>query len=147
VNAGLLPSPSNYVWLYNDALKLRVFLSKHSSGFAVMGDAARLPLRPRIADVTFIVEVSHHLPNSAFRECLAEAARVTRGRLIFIDAVRGKRVRSKLMWQLDLGRHPRTEQSMVDYLDTNFQVESVDRFRGVNHDHVMFVCTPKVAAS
>ena len=109
---------------------------------AVLGDAGRLPLLTSAADGALMVEVSHHIPDSALRSMLSEAARVTRGTFLFIDAVRGPRLRSKLMWQLDLGRHPRSEPEILEALGEGFSVERLERFRGVNHDHLLCVCAP-----
>ncbi len=43
-------------------------------------------------------------------------------------------VRSKFLWQLDLGRFPRSEEELIRALETSFALEKVERFR-VNHDH------------
>jgi SAM-dependent methyltransferase len=140
--AALVPPETRYVWLDNDRLKLRGFLSKSIDCVAVIGDAARLPFRDRTADVTVMVEVSHHLPNDVLLDCFREIARVTRERFVFVDALRGARLRSKLLWQLDLGRFPRTEAELVEALETSFDVRGIGRFR-VNHDHVVCTCAPR----
>ncbi len=144
--AGLVPRETRYVWLDNDRLKLRGLLSKQIDCLAVLGDAARLPFASDAADWTVMVEVSHHLPDEALRACLDEAARVTRERFVFVDALRGTRLRSKLMWQLDLGRFPRSEDELLDALETRFELEKVERFR-VNHDHLLCVCVPRSRVS
>jgi SAM-dependent methyltransferase len=139
---GLLPPKARYIWLDNDRLKLRGLLSKKLDCLAVLGDAARLPFGSDSADWTVMVEVSHHLPDGALRDCLAEAARVTRERFLFVDALRGTRLRSRLLWQLDLGRFPRTEEQLMGALQESFVLEDVERFR-VNHDHLLCVCSPR----
>jgi uncharacterized protein YbaR (Trm112 family) len=138
---GLISPETHYVWLDNDRLKLRGLLSKGIECWAVLGDAARLPFASDAVGWAVMVEVSHHLDDGALRACLEEAARVTRDRFIFVDAVRGLRLRSKLLWQLDLGRFPRTEDELIGVLETSFEVEQVERFR-VNHDHLLCVCAP-----
>jgi SAM-dependent methyltransferase len=142
--AGLLQPGMRYIWLDNDTLKLRGFLAKAIDCYAVLGDAVRLPFRDGAADWTVMVEVSHHLADNALLASLHEAARVTRHRFLFVDALRGRRLRSRLLWQLDLGRFPRTEDELVQALDTSFEVEAVERFR-VNHDHLLCVCVPRHA--
>ena len=137
----LVSPETRYVWLDNDVLKLRGFVSKSIDCMAVLGDAARLPFAEKTADVTVMVEVSHHLPNAVLRTCLEEVGRVTRDRFVFVDAVRGRRLRSKLLWQLDLGRFPRTEAELVDALGATFEIQKLSRFR-VNHDHVVCTCVP-----
>ena len=138
----LLSPETRYVWFDNDRLKLRGLLSKAIDCCAVLGDAARLPFGSAVADWTVMVEVSHHLHDGALQECLEEAARVTRKHFLFVDALRGSRLRSKLLWQLDLGRFPRSEDELLTALETSFELEKVERFR-VNHDHVLCVCVPR----
>ena len=139
---GLVADETRYVWLDNDRLKLRGLLSKKLDCLAVLGDAARLPIASDAADWTVMVEVSHHLPDEALEACLREAARVTRDRFVFVDALRGSRLRSKLLWQLDLGRFPRTAEELMVALEKSFVLEDVERFR-VNHDHLLCVCSPR----
>jgi uncharacterized protein YbaR (Trm112 family) len=138
---GLVPPETRYIWVDNDRLKLRGLLSKKIDCSAVLGDAARLPFRSDAADWTVMVEVSHHLDDGALQGCLEEAARVTRERFVFVDALRGSRLRSKLLWQLDLGRFPRSEDELIGALEESFELEKVERFR-VNHDHLLCVCRP-----
>jgi SAM-dependent methyltransferase len=141
VVAELLPPETRYVWFDNDTLKLRGLLSKPVHCWAVLGDAARLPFKTDAAEWSAMVEVSHHLDDRALRESLKEAARVTRERFIFVDALRGSRLRSKLLWQLDLGRFPRREEQLIAALKTSFELEKIERFR-VHHDHILCVCIP-----
>ena len=143
---GLLSPEARYVWLDNDRRKLRGFLAKGIEGAAVLGDAARLPFASDAADWTVMVEVSHHLPDRALQDCLEEAARVTRNRFLFVDGLRGPRLRSKLLWQLDLGRFPRSEDEVVGALERSFEVERLKRFR-VNHDHLLAVCVPRLSSA
>jgi uncharacterized protein YbaR (Trm112 family) len=138
----LLPPGARYIWLDNDTLKLRGLLARQLSCDAVLGDAARLPFRDASADWTAMVEVSHHLPDAALAACLAEVARVTRDRLLFVEQLQTGRLRSRILWQLDLGRFPRTEEEVVAALETSFAIENVERFR-VNHDHLLCVCAPR----
>jgi uncharacterized protein YbaR (Trm112 family) len=140
--AGLLGPETRYVWFDNDRLKLRGLLAKKVDCWAALGDAARLPFASEAADWTVMVEVSHHLPDDALEACLAEAARVTKDRFLFVDALRGSRLRSKLLWQLDLGRFPRSEEELVAALEAAFEIEKLQPFR-VNHDHLLCVCVPR----
>ena len=141
----LLPTGTTYVWLDNDRLKLRGLLSKPIDCLAVLSDGAALPFVDRAVDWTSMVEVSHHLPDEALRACLSEIARVTRDRFVFVDALRGDRLRSNVMWELDLGRFPRREDDLLAALEERFEIESIVRFR-VNHDHLLCVCAPRAGA-
>jgi SAM-dependent methyltransferase len=136
--ATLLPPTARYVWLDNDAVKLPGLLAKAVDGFAILGDAARLPIGDDAVDIVAMVEVSHHLPDDAFRAFLREAARVARERLVFVDGLRTPRWRSRVLWGLDLGRHPRTDEEVQTILQERFEIERTVRFR-VNHDHVIHV--------
>jgi SAM-dependent methyltransferase len=140
--ATLIQPETRYIWFDNDRQKLRGFLGKELGSFAVLGDAASLPFRDLAADWTVMVEVSHHLPDDALRSCLEQTARVTRSRFLFVDALRGERVRSKLLWHLDLGRFPRTENELVSHLRMPFDVARIERFQ-VHHDHLVCVCLPR----
>jgi SAM-dependent methyltransferase len=141
--AGIAPADTRYIWLDNDTLKLRGFLSKSIDALAVLGDGTRLPFRDDASDTTVMVEVAHHLPDVSLRACFDEIARVTRHRFLFVDALRGARLRSRLLWQLDLGRFPRGEDELLSALGASFEIASVERFR-VNHDHLLCLCTPRV---
>jgi SAM-dependent methyltransferase/uncharacterized protein YbaR (Trm112 family) len=144
--ASLLPPDATYVWFDNDRQKLKGFLAKRAKALAVLGDAARLPYSDGAVDWSTMVEVSHHLPDDVLRDCLREIARVTRERFVFVDGLRGDRLRSRLMWQLDLGRFPRREETLIDALEEHFELETVRRFR-VNHDHLLCVCAPRDGGS
>lgn len=140
--AGLLPPATRYIWLDNDVRKLQGLLAKRADCDAVLGDAAALPFGSQAIEWSLMVEVSHHVPDEALHACFTEASRVTRERFLFVDAVRGPRRRSRIMWHLDLGRFPRTEEDLLTRLEQTYALESVERFRGVNHDHVLCVCVP-----
>ena len=140
--AGLIGPETRYVWFDNDERKLDGLLSKPTDCDAVLGDAARLPFKDGAVDWSLMVEVSHHVPGDALDACLSEAARVTSRRFVFVDAVRGPRLRSRAMWHLDLGRFPRAEDDLLARLGESHTLETVERFRGVNHDHLLCVCIP-----
>ena len=140
--AGLTPAGTRYVWLDNDVLKLRGFLARSTAGEAVLGDAAQLPVADDAVDWAVMVAVSHHLPDDVFDTCLHEAARVTRDRFLFVDALRGRRLRSGLLWQLDRGRFPRTEAVLLEAIARRFEVTRVERFSEI-HDYLLCVASPR----
>ena len=143
---GLTASGTRYLWLDNDALKLRGFLTGSTSGVAVLGDAAHLPFADDSVDWTTMVAVSHHLPDDTLDAFLGEASRVTRARFVLVDAVRGRRIRSKALWQLDRGRFPRTEDELLEAISKRFEVTNVDRFREI-HDYLLCVASSRRATS
>jgi uncharacterized protein YbaR (Trm112 family)/predicted nicotinamide N-methyase len=140
----VLPFATRYIWLDNDILKLRGLLTRGVECLAILGDAAQLPFRDSSIDVVVIVDVSHHLPTHSLQQFLAAAARVTRERLIFVDAVRSPRLTSKLLWTFDLGRHPRSAEELVSAIGRSFVLEKLERFR-IHHDYVLCVATPRTA--
>jgi SAM-dependent methyltransferase len=142
--AALLPQAARYVWLDNDTLKLRGLRSKGIDCFAILGDAAELPLHDSAVDVVVSVDVSHHLSTESLQQFLAATARVTREHLIFVDAVRSPRLRSRLLWTFDLGRHPRSLEELVSMIGRGFELKKLERFR-IHHDYVLCVATPRTA--
>lgn len=143
--AGIVPSRTRYVWLDNDRMKLQGLLSKRLECYAVLADAAHLPVADRGADWTVMVEVSHHLSDEELRTCLSETARVTRERFVFVDALQGSRLRSRALWKLDLGRFPRPERDLLDALEQDFELQEVERF-SVNHGHLLCVGVPRAGS-
>ena len=139
--SGLVPRDARYLWLDNDPLKLRGLLKRPIDCYAVLCDAARLPVADDAVDWTSMIAVSHHLPGPALDVCLGEIARVTRDRFVFVDALRGRRRRSRLLWQLDRGRFPRTEDELVSALSKRFELVRVEHFR-VSHDYLLCVGAP-----
>lgn len=140
--ADILPSEARYVWLDNDRLKLTGFIAKGVPALTILGDAAQLPFRDAAVDVVTMVEVAHHLPDEAFSAFLSEAARVTGERFVLADGLRTGRLRSRILWALDLGRHPRTDDELQAALSRCFEIREIVRFR-VNHDHVIYDCVPR----
>jgi SAM-dependent methyltransferase len=140
--AGHLPPGATYVWLDNDVVKLRGLEEHDVECLAVIGDASRLPLADESVDFTATASVSHHLPDEAFAGFVAEAARVTREALVFLDAVKTPRLTSRVLWAGDLGRHPRTEDEIVSALGRHFDVDHIERFR-TRHDYVLLRCHPR----
>lgn len=138
----LMPDGTKYIWLDNDRHKLKGFLARSTSAFAVLGDAARLPMAEGAVEWTVMVAVTHHLPDDVLGRCLGEAARVTRDRFVFVDAVRGPRIRSRLLWKADRGRFPRTEPELVTALSETFDFSRIECFSGI-HDYVLCVGSPR----
>ncbi len=98
----LLPEPQRYIWLDEDAAKLPRAHGSATIVRAILGDATRLPLRERSIDVALCLAMSHHLSDPQLEAMLGELARVVRHRLV------ANSVRSRLLWAIDRGRHPRT---------------------------------------
>src|SRR5439155_24151670 len=99
-----------------------------SRSAAVLGDATNLPLRDRSVDWAICVSVSHHLDDHGFGLMLDELRRVTRDRVVFLDAVASPAVRSRLLWRYDRGRHPRPVEVLRRELSSRFEIVSAEEF-------------------
>jgi SAM-dependent methyltransferase len=144
--AELVPRGSRYLWLDTDPIKLRGFLARSVPSDAVLGDAARIPFLDDVVERATMIAVSHHLPDAALESCLREVARVTHDRFVFVDAIRGRRARSRLLWQIDRGRTPRTAAERLDAISTHFEVVEVARFSKL-HEYLLCVGTPRHSGS
>lgn len=110
----------------------------------VLGDARSLPIRSGAADVVLATALSHHLDAAGVESMLGEAARVLapHGRLVFADALRAPRLRSRLLWWLDRGAHPRSETELLALIDAHFEVERSERL-ALLHRFLLVVARPR----
>jgi SAM-dependent methyltransferase len=141
--ASRIPRGSRYIWLDPDRRKLDGFLQRRRglAAAALLGDGARLPLRDHSVDDVLCVAVAHHLDSGSLPLMLAEAARVCRGRLIFLDPViAGSRI-SRLLWRLDRGSFPRHASELRREVSTRFEIEWSEEFE-VHHRYWLAVARP-----
>jgi len=109
---------------------------------AVAGDAARLPFPDRTFDLTLTVFLFHHLDDETVHGVLPELARVTSGRLLFLEPLRNdRRAISRWLWRYDRGRHPRTRPALVALLERSFELVKVEEF-AVYHEYLLCVGKP-----
>jgi SAM-dependent methyltransferase len=140
---------SQYVCLDNDPLKLQGFRRKNPTRHLLRGDAARLPIRSQSVDVVLCKNVAHHLPEEVFAAFLGESARVLKatGHFLFIDPLWApERRRGRVLWALDRGSNPRSEETLRALIERRFQLDQWERF-AVHHAYVLAVCRPATAAS
>lgn len=138
----LLPPEATYVWFDYDVQKLRGYRGRNPGGLAVIGNARRLPFADGSVDVLVTVDVSHHLDDDGLRELLAEARRVTRGTMVFVDALRRDDLRSRLLWRYDAGAMPRDLSSLRDLVAESFVIDREQTFR-VLHEYVLLRAHPR----
>jgi len=85
----ILPAVSSYCWLDPDPLKLALFQERvHDVTYAVkaiIGDAAHLPFIDDSFDTTLFFSIAHHLDDHQFINALAESARVTKDKMVFLN--------------------------------------------------------------
>ena len=139
----LLPRSARYVWLDNDPDKLRGIRPAHGHLRGILGDATQLGLRDGSVDVALCLAMSHHLADEQLTAMLAELARVVRDRLVFLDAVvvPGS-VRSRLLWAIDRGRHPRTGSMLRGALEREFEILTVHEY-AVYHHYLLCTAAPR----
>jgi ubiquinone/menaquinone biosynthesis C-methylase UbiE len=141
----LVPDTAQYIWQDIDPKKLAGFRRRHSASSTLLGDAANLPLPDDSVDATLCAALSHHLSDEELPRVLHEIARVTRERLVFMDAItRADSLLDRLLWSIDRGSYPRSAAALLAALQQAFVVDSVERFR-VYHEYI--VCTARPADS
>lgn len=130
------------VYIDVDARPLLALRRRDAKSRAAAADASRLPFEDGAFDVTLCVAVSHHLAPEVLEGAVSELARVTRRRLVFLDAVRddGRRL-SRWLWKLDRGRYPRTQEDLGAALARRFRLDPPANFT-VLHRYVLWVATP-----
>ena len=138
-----IPRGGCYVWLDEDPIKLQGFRSRDTDDPALLGDATHLGIANRCVGVTLCSGLSHHLADDEVSKLFAELARVTRDKLVFLDAVDDPSSRvSRMLWSADRGSYPRTEERLLELLGRHFAIESHERFKPA-HTFVLCVCRPK----
>lgn len=114
----------NYCCLDIDLARVRVARRRGSSG--IQGDVTAMPVADASIDIVVLRAISHHLDDAGFARLVAESWRVVKptGRLLFLDPVLAPSwLPGRLMWSIDQGSHPRTEERMRTVLETHFDLE------------------------
>lgn len=90
-------------------------------------------------DVVLWVALSHHLTDCQLEGALAEAGRVARHRLIFLDALQSPSSPvSRLLWGIDRGSHPRPAEILIAAIERHFHLEQIMRYK-VYHRYLLCV--------
>src|SRR6266481_2879417 len=134
----LWPTNCRYVCLDIEMPKLERFRSKVPGGLAVLSDATRMPLANGSVYVVMCMAVVHHLTDAMFDQVLGEALRVLKlgGHLILLDPVLNReRLAGRILWRLDRGSYPRTEQDLRKKLDSRVKIIHWEKF-AIYHEYV-----------
>ena len=117
----LFPSTWKYISVDSD--------ERHLDGRADVekriGVASALPIESNSADLVTIIGSSHHSDYKTWPLVLAESHRILRpsGHLLFADGLYSKYdPLSRLFWTLDIGRHPRTYDQLIQDLESYSEV-------------------------
>jgi hypothetical protein len=135
-----LDSSVEYAVAEIDAAKLALLRQKHPSAIAVRADASRLPARAGSFDIGLLVFVCHHLDDPTLDAALGELARVCGGRALVMDPIWApRRIRGRLLWRYDDGRHPRTVAELGSAIRRHFTVSAEDSF-AIHHEYHIWRC-------
>jgi len=139
----ILDPSARYFAADNDAKKLARLRTKYPNAEAIGADVTRLPFPSGAMGLTLLVFVCHHLDDTALGQALAELARVTHGCVLIMDPLwEPRRLRSRLLWHYDEGRHPRTAAELSDRIARHLSIEREDRFT-VHHRYHIWRCRPR----
>jgi SAM-dependent methyltransferase len=141
--ARLLPPGTDYWALDNDPGKLRRLAIKVPYAHCLEGSALAIALPDGAVDWTVCVALAHHLDDDGLPRLCAELARVTRDRLVFLDALwTSRRGVANSLWRYDRGSHPRSAETLLSALGEHFELGRVERFR---HLHEYVLCSGRPA--
>jgi len=137
----ILHESARYVAADLDIQKLTRLRQKHGTAVpAVASDIGTLPMRPGAFDLALLVFVCHHLSDGALAATLRELARVCRGRVFIMDPVWvPERWRSRVLWQYDEGKYPRTAAALRRAIESAFTIEHEEQF-AVHHRYYVWQC-------
>ena len=82
--------------------------------------------------------VMHHLADTMLDQVLGEGLRVLRagGQLILLDPVLNRNLLAgRLLWRLDRGSYPRTEDDLRERLESRFKIIHWEKF-AIYHEYV-----------
>lgn len=134
----LWPPGCHYICLDIEMPKLEGFRSKVPGGLAILSDATRMPIAGAAADVVICMAVLHHLTDAMVDQVFEEVLRVLKvgGRLILLDPVlNNERLLGRILWKLDRGSYPRTDEVLREKLEAKFQVVHWEKF-AIYHEYV-----------
>ena len=126
----------------------RVRVAQARGASAIQGDATQMPICTASIDIVVLRAISHHLGDGDFAAMVAESRRVIKpdGRLLFMDAIWAKSwLPGRLMWGIDQGSHPRTEDHMSSFLETHFELERRVTY-SVYHRYLLALARPRRTA-
>ena len=145
----LLPPAWKYTCVDLDPQKLAGFRKKFPLDMAVQSSATHLPFPDAAFDLVILCAVSHHLADDELAPALTEISRVLKldGRFLFLDALsRRDRWRSRLLWAVDRGSHPRTFEQLRDAVGRKFRVERELRYE-IHHAYVLWILQKRPASA
>jgi ubiquinone/menaquinone biosynthesis C-methylase UbiE len=135
----LLASDCLYICLDIELPKLAGFRSRVPSGLAILGDATSMPIIGCCADMVICKSVTHHFSDLMLERALDESRRVLRtgGHIVLLDAVVNRqRLAGRILWKLDRGSYPRTDEELRKKMEGKFQLVHWEKF-AIYHEYVL----------
>jgi ubiquinone/menaquinone biosynthesis C-methylase UbiE len=140
----VVPDDFEYIALDPDDRKLMRVRQKYPDVQTVHGSGTHLPFSDAEIDYTLCIDVSHHLHDDELERLVNELARITRRKLIFVDALETPRLVSKLLWTIDRGSHPRSLDALRHRLEQRFFFEQFGVFT-IQHAYMMVVAAVRTS--
>ena len=135
--------PAEYVAVDLDPGKLVRLRARWPQVTTVVGDATRLDFPRRAFDHALCTFLVHHLDDHELSRLTAGLRTVLRESLVLIDPLRLEgRLRSRMLWSIDRGSHPRSADELLAALDRDFVIEHEERFQ-VHHAYLLCVASPR----
>jgi SAM-dependent methyltransferase len=97
-----------------------------------------MPIANASVDVVMCMAVVHHLTDAMLDNVLGEALRVLKlgGHLILLDPILNReRLAGRILWCLDRGSYPRTEQDLRRKLGSRVKIIHWEKF-AIYHEYV-----------
>lgn len=144
IHRSLIAETARYICLDVDPVKLKGFRHRQKLSDAILlGDGADLGLSNDSIDAAVCIAVSHHLSDQQLHSLFSELARVTREKVIFLDALDcPNSLVSRLLWKYDRGSLPRSAATLLSMLEMNFAIEHVEQYR-IYHQYLLCIAYPK----
>lgn len=128
--ARLLPPDAEYLAIDNDPARIRSLEQKVPGARCMVRSALETGLEDDAVDWSVCNGLAHHLEDEDVPRLIAELARVTRERLIFVEPLwPGGRLINAILWRYDRGSHPRPESTLLTALRAHFVLDQVEHLR------------------
>jgi SAM-dependent methyltransferase len=138
----VVPPEFGYIALDVDDRKLARIRERFPEVRTVAGSGTALPFADDAVDYSLCINVSHHLSDRDLERLVSELGRVTRRTLVFVDALRARRIASSVLWSLDRGSHPRSLEVIRAALETRFSLDVFESFT-IRHAYLMTTAVPR----
>ena len=139
----VVPDPAEYVAVDLDEAQLARLAEKWPHVTTQVGDATKLAYEPGSFDNALCTFLVHHLDDEGLAAFTAALRTAVRDRLVLVDPLRAeRRLRSRLLWSIDRGSHPRSADELLAAVGRDFTIEHEERF-AIHHAYLLCVARPR----